>query len=117
MVPAVGRARPAIRRNRVDLPEPDRPRKPTISCSQSSKSMSSSTSRSPPSALGKAWRTSLRCRSGAAAVVITALSQSELAFGIQIKRTPERSVDDDDEQAHHGDPEHDTVEIAGLGGA
>jgi hypothetical protein len=30
MLPAVGRMRPAIERSSVDLPEPERPRRPTI---------------------------------------------------------------------------------------
>ncbi len=44
-----------------------------------------------------------------------ASTDPELAFRVKIKWTPERAIDENDEQAHHRDAEHDAVEIAGLG--
>src|ERR1700676_548110 len=42
-------------------------------------------------------------------------SHPELALGVEIERTPEYAIDDDDEQAHHGNAEHDAMKIAGVG--
>src|SRR5580765_4815885 len=75
--------------------------------------MRSSTSSSPPSARGKVWRSAWMSRS--ALLIGAPLTNSELAFGVAIERTPKHAIDDDDEQAHHRDAEHDAVKIAGFG--
>ena len=46
---------------------------------------------------------------------VRASSEPEFAFRIEVERTPEHAIDDDHEQAHHGDAEHDAVKIAGVG--
>src|SRR5271168_3102454 len=113
MVPADAGIRPAIERSNVDLPDPVRPRSPTICPCTSCNSMPSSTKSSPPSARGKVWRSAWISRS--ALLMRKASTKPELAFGVEIKRTPERAIDENDEQAHHRDTEHDAVEVAGLG--
>ena len=40
--------------------------------------------------------------------------QPEFAFGVAVKRPPERPVDDNHGQAHHRDPKHDAMEITRL---
>src|SRR5271155_2140461 len=112
MVPAEAGIRPAIERSRVDLPDPVRPRSPTICPCTSCNSMPSSTRSSPPSARGKVWRSAWISRS--ALLMRKASTDAELAFRVKIEWTPERAIDEDDEQAHDRDAEHDVVEIAGL---
>src|SRR5665213_3986570 len=97
-------------RSRVDLPEPDRPNKPTICPSRNSRFMPSSTSNSAPSGFGKALRTSLHCNSGES-FMAEPLSKSIFALGVVIQGTPEQPVDDHDEQTHGANPEHDAVKV------
>src|SRR5580700_9333373 len=85
--------------------------------------MPSSTKSSPPSALGNVWRRPWMSRSAVLRAVVlislvligNASAEPEFAFGVQIQRTPEHAIDDDDVEAHHGDSQHDAVEIAGIG--
>src|ERR1700678_2432220 len=49
------------------------------------------------------------------AVSIWASTKPELAFRVEIERTPERAIDQNNEQAHHGDAEHNAMEIASIG--
>ena len=44
-----------------------------------------------------------------------ASAEPEFAFGVEIQRTPEHAIDDDDVKAHHGNTQHDAVEITGIG--
>src|SRR5271156_5771882 len=111
MEPAAAGIRPAIERSRVDLPDPVRPRSPTICPSTSCSSMPSSTRSSPPSARGKVWRSAWMSRS--ALLIWKASIDAELAFRVSIEWTPENAIDDNDEKTHHRDAEHDAVEIAG----
>src|SRR5271155_5597030 len=96
--PALGSARPAIKRSKVDLPEPERPRRPTIWPSCSSRFMPSSTNSS-PSGLGKALRTSEHCSSGVLSM-ITSLGQPIFALSVVIQGPPKQAIDDHHEQAH-----------------
>src|SRR5262252_9549196 len=43
------------------------------------------------------------------------LSKPEFAFGVMVQRPPEHAIDDNDEQAHHGNAENDVVKITGFG--
>src|SRR5580658_10974496 len=49
------------------------------------------------------------------AVSMWASIKPELSFRVEIERTPERAIDQNDEQAHHGDAKHNAMEIAGIG--
>src|SRR5215813_12212851 len=113
MRPAVGRARPAISLRSVDFPDPDRPRRPTIWPSARVRSTPSRTRSSPWSAFGKARRTWWTSSRGSEATS----AQPELLFGVPVEGTPERAIEDDDEEAHDGDPDHDAVIVARLGGS
>src|SRR5262249_28311144 len=64
-----------------------------------------------PSGLGKAWRMECTSRSGAAVFIS---SRAEVAFRIPVERMPKATVDHHDKQAHHGNAEHDAMEIARL---
>src|SRR5579863_3503695 len=121
--PELGSSRPAIRRNSVDLPDPERPRRPTIWPALSVRLTCSSTSSSPPSGLRndlQTFSTASSCAvtsSGAVFMDAPALSaQSILAFGEIIQRPPERTVDGDHEQAHGRNAENDAMKVAGGGG-
>src|SRR6185369_2384114 len=116
MRPDVGRARPAISLNSVDFPDPDRPSRPTIWPSARLSSTPSSTSSSLPSGFGNARRTARTSSRGTAFMLVSASSQPELPFRTPVERTPERPVDDHDEEAHDRDPEDDPVIVRGLGG-
>src|ERR1700743_1434507 len=98
--PSLGSESPAINRNSVDLPEPDRPSKPTICPSRSSKFMPWSTNSSAPSGLAKDFRTSVHCNSGELLMRNPSSSQPVFAFGVVVQRPPEQPVDDHDEQTH-----------------
>src|SRR6185437_3948689 len=114
--PAVGSDSPAIRRNSVDLPEPDRPSKPTIWPSRNSRFMPSSTSSSAPSGFGKDLPTSVHCSRGEVFIPeILRSSEPIFALGVVIQGPPEQPVDDHDEQAHGADSQHDAVKISGGG--
>ena len=75
-LPPLGLDRPAISRSSVDLPDPERPRSPTISPSLTRRFTPSSTSSSPPSAFGKVLRTS-RTSSNGAVFMSRSLSRAE----------------------------------------
>src|SRR5450631_3991205 len=97
----------------VDFPEPERPSKPTICPSASEKLMSSRTSMSSPSGLGKAWRTDWIC-SNASLLNTTLSPEPEFSLGVPTQRPPERPIDNDHEQAHHSNPEHNAGQVARL---
>src|SRR5271167_15629 len=104
-----------MRRNNVDLPEPDRPSRPTICPARSSRFMPSNTNSSAPSGFGNALRTSVHCSNGASFMSKTLSGKSIFALGVVIQGTPEQPIDDDDEQAHGAYPQNDTVKIPGRG--
>ena len=74
--------------------------------------MPSSTRSSPPSARGKVWRSAWISRSASSAHE-EVLNRSGTCVPRTVEWAPERPIDEDDEQAHHRDAEHDTVEVAG----
>src|SRR5271167_3203579 len=104
-----------MRRNNVDLPEPDRPSRPTICPARSSRFMPSNTNSSAPSGFGNALRTSVHCSNGASFMSKTLSGKSIFALGVVIQGTPEQPIDDDDEQAHGAYPQDDAVKISGRG--
>src|SRR5580698_3714247 len=99
-VPPEGLDSPAIQRSKVDLPDPERPSRPTISPSLMVRFTPSSTTCCPsPSGLGKALLTSLTCNRGA--VFMGVLSSEPVAsLRVIVQGSPEEAVDDHDEQAH-----------------
>src|ERR1700722_841557 len=121
--PELGSSRPAIRRSSVDLPDPERPKRPTICPAFNVRLTCSSTSSSPPSGLRKdlqTFSTASNCAvtsSGAVFMRAPARSaQSVFAFGVIIQRPPERTIDGDHEQAHGRDAQNDAMKVAGGGG-
>src|SRR5580692_2377834 len=104
-----------MRRSNVDLPEPDRPKRPTICPARNSRFMPSNTNSSAPSGFGNALRTSVHCRSGESFMTKIPLGKAIFALGVVIQGTPEEPIDDDDEQAHRAYPQNDTVKIPGRG--
>src|ERR1700722_5966142 len=120
-LPALGSASPAIRRNSVDLPEPERPSRPTIWPSSRRKCTPSSTARSPPSGFGKALQTPSTWSRAVTEWLMTefigagSLGQAKLTFGVIGQRSPEYAVCRDHEQAHRRDAQNDAMEISGRG--
>src|ERR1700730_16846964 len=91
-------------RNRVDLPDPERPRRPTISPSRKARFTPSSTTSWSPSGLRKAWLTLCTSRRGAVFtrfIFRKGSRQPELALGAVVQRPPEKAIYQHDEQAHH----------------
>src|SRR5580704_18654911 len=113
--PALGSASPAIKRNKVDLPEPDLPRRPTICPSRNSRFIPCKTNSSAPSGFGKALRTSVHCSSGEV-VMPNPSGKPIFALGVVIQGAPEEPVDHDHEKAHGADSQHDLVEVPGRRG-
>src|SRR5215471_1608892 len=111
-LPAVGVPSPAMSRSSVDLPEPERPRSPTISPSLMRRLTPSSTSSSAPSAFEKDLRTPCTSRSGTAFMSSLPSSEAETPLSVEVERPPEESIDRNDEQTHRRDAEHDAMEIA-----
>src|SRR5664279_4204001 len=103
-----------MRRSRVDFPEPERPRRPTISPRLSESSTLSSTRSSPPLGRGNERRTACTSRRTSSAIVISpfASCQSVPPLGEPVERTPEQAVHNHHEKAHDHYSEHDPVEIA-----
>src|SRR6516225_10276902 len=106
---------PAMRSN-VDLPEPERPRRPRISPSGSVASISASTGKSSPDAFANAMQTfrisMIGCVAGAAMPAQSI--EPRAALGEGIKRSPQQSIHRDDEQRHDGNPESDPRIVAGF---
>src|SRR5579872_2190243 len=114
-------------RNSVDLPEPERPSRPTISPGRSVRLTFSSTTSSSPSGLRKDLQTPRVSRSGArfsasalafmeALVSMSGSADAEFAFRACIERPPEEAIQHDHESRHDGDAEHRAREIPGAGG-
>src|SRR5664279_2446974 len=98
-------------RSKVDLPEPDCPRRATISPLARRKSTPSSTARALPSAERKDLPTAL---SSTIASDMSVLSCSEVhpVFGHLIEASPDEVVHAHDEDAHHRDAEGDAGKVA-----
>src|SRR5271156_1172816 len=111
--PALGSARPAIKRKSVDLPDPERPSSPMICPSRSSRFMPSSTNSSSPSGFGNALRTWLHWSNGLLFMRVVLSGHSIFALGVVIQGPPEKPVDDHHEQTHHRHAENDLVKIMG----
>src|SRR5262245_28907523 len=116
MAPELGCDSPAMRRSSVDLPDPERPSSPTISPWATLSSMPSRTSNSDPSGLRKACRISCVSSKGMASMSSTS-AKAIPSLGVVVERPPERTINHDNEQAHHRDAEHNAVEVARLGRA
>src|SRR5580658_6787630 len=105
--------RPARMRRKVDLPEPDLPRQPTISPVQSVKSTSSSTGRpttSPPrNTLLTPEATIMACWSIAFSSV-----ESQLFGGHVVEPAPQQTVEQDNIDAQHAGAEGHAGKIAGT---
>src|SRR6202022_2701133 len=104
-------------RNRVDLPDPERPSRPTISPSRKARFTPSSTRSWSPSGLRKAWLTLCTSRRGEVfTFYLPEYSvQPELAFGAVIQRPPEKAIYHHDEQTHHHRAERHPPIIGGGG--
>src|SRR6516164_8136779 len=105
-------------RSSVDFPQPERPSRPTISRSRSNMFTLSMTTRSAPEGRGKAWRTlrtSIKVCPAAMRRLLSVSVEAEAPLGHAVKRAPEYPVEQDDINRHHGDPQDDMGEIAGIG--
>src|SRR5512143_2678052 len=110
--------RPAMIRSRVDLPEPDRPSSPTISPLRMVRLTSSKTTRASPLAFRNERQTRRTSMSWSAVRVVASMdffsrsTEAQATFGVRVERPPEEAIEGGDEHAHHGDAEHDAVEVA-----
>src|SRR5580692_4170071 len=77
--------------------------------------MPSNTNSSAPSGFGNALRTSVHCSNGQSFMPKTLLGKSVFALGVVVQGTPEKPIDDDDEQAHCADPQNNAVKVSGRG--
>src|SRR6201999_4498501 len=115
--PADGVTRPAMMRNSVDLPDPERPSRPTISPERIVRSTFSRTRISSPLPLGNERQTP-RISSRLVCLDVSSmglsLSEAKAAFSEGIEWPPEQTVEQGDENTHHDDAEHDAREIAGF---
>src|SRR5208283_931071 len=111
--------RPPAIRSKVDLPEPERPRRPRNSPARIDTSMSSRTKSGSPERLGKAMQTlrsSMMALLSSATICPTHLTRSiepRPAFRIGIERPPHQTIRSDDKNRHDGDAERDARKIAG----
>src|ERR1700689_5155749 len=112
--PALGSASPAIKRNKVDLPEPDRPKRPTICPSRNSRFIPCNTNSSAPSGFGNALRTSVHCSRGEL-FMPNPSGKPIFTLGVVIQGAPEEPIDHDHEKAHGADPQHDLVKVSCRG--
>src|ERR1700758_2335485 len=112
-LPDEGEIKPAMMRRSVDLPEPERPRRPTISPERIVRSTFSSTSRSSPLPFGKDRQT-LRMSISVDGVssmkvsnsIARASAETETAFAEGVERPPDQPVEQGHQNAHDGNPEH-----------
>src|ERR1700761_1782208 len=119
--PEEGVIRPAMMRRSVDLPDPERPSRPTISPEWIVRSTFSRTSSSSPLPFGNERQTPRRssrvaCLEISSMVPLEALAEAKTALPESVERPPEQAVEQRDEGAHHDDAEHDARKITGLGG-
>src|ERR1700751_1582736 len=96
--PEDGVIRPAMMRSSVDLPEPERPSRPTISPERIVRSTFSSTSKSSPLPFGKDRQT-LRMSISVddeSSMMVSGSAEAQAAFAEGVKRPPDQPV----EQGH-----------------
>src|SRR5258708_1895006 len=116
--PEDGAIRPAMMRSSVDLPDPERPSRPTISPEWIVKSTFSSTSRSSPLPFGNDRQT-LRISSRLDCLAYSSMSfsgspEAKAPLSEGIERSPEQSVEQRDEHTHDGNAENDPREVTGF---
>src|SRR5579859_3578658 len=116
-----------MRRSRVDLPEPERPRRPTISPGRKARFTCSSTTSWSPSGLRKDLQIpctpSRGARLSAGAVAFTAVSSdssalsadTELALGARVERPPEDAIQRHHEEAQDYRTEDHALEVRARG--
>src|SRR6516162_4080410 len=109
-LPEDGAISPAMMRNSVDLPDPERPSRPTISPEWMVRSTFSSTSRSSPLPFGNDRQTPFR-----SIRVVDGLVWSSMTFAEGVERPPQQPIEQCHQDAHDGDAEHDAWKVAGLG--
>ena len=105
-------------RSKVDLPEPVRPKKADDLALRDLKLDTVEHQKIAAVGLGKGVTQTVNVEERSAHVSGAhgnASAEPEFAFGVLIQRTPEHAIDDDDVQTHHGDAQHDAVEVAGIG--
>src|SRR5579863_1151618 len=119
--PEDGATSPAMMRSSVDLPDPERPSRPTISPERIVRSTFSSTRISSPLPFGNERQTPrissrLVCFDvSSMGISLNTLSEAKTAFSESVERPPEQAVEQGDEDAHHDDAEHHAREVSGLG--
>ena len=118
--PEDGAIRPAMMRSSVDLPDPERPSRPTISPEWIVRSTFSRTSSSSPLPFGNERQTPrISSRLASLASIEHGFSlrsaEAKTALSEGVERPPEQPVEQRHQNAHHGDAEHDAREIAGFG--
>src|SRR6516165_8697266 len=116
-LPEEGVTRPAMIRSKVDLPEPERPSRPTISPERIVRSTFSSTSSSSPLPFGKDRQTPRISMSaeGWSSMMVSSSAEPQAAFAEGIERPPDQAIEQRHQDAHRGDSEHDARKVAGLG--
>src|SRR6267378_6430716 len=116
--PEDGAMSPAMMRSSVDLPDPERPSRPTISRERIVRSTFSSTSRSSPLPFGNDRQTPRISRRLVCLVrssmssPLSAEAKATLSEGIE--RPPEQPVEERHQNAHDGDAENDPREVTGF---
>src|SRR5271155_2252981 len=110
--------RPAMMRRSVDLPEPERPRSPTISPLRSVRLTSSNTITPPPLPRANCRETFSTRRTGSPGAMVTVLFmaassiETQAVFGVAVERPPQDAVEGGDDNRHHGYAEHEAREVA-----
>src|SRR6267378_6018925 len=116
--PEDGAMRPEMMRSSVDLPDPDRPSRPTISPERIVRSTFSSTSRSSPLPFGNDRQTPRISRRLVCLVrssMISPLSaEAKTTLSEGIERPPEQPVEERHQNTHDGDAENDPREVTGF---
>ena len=107
---------PAAIRSKVDLPEPERPRRPRISPARIDMSMPSRTVSSAPSRFANAmltFRRSIMALASSAKVRPHSI-EPRSAFRVGVERPPQQAVGGNHEHRHDRDAKSDPRIIAGL---
>src|SRR5262249_9638108 len=118
-VPEVGGMSPIRMRSGVDFPDPEGPRRATVSPFRREKSTSRRTTCSRPASSWYDLPTPIACAMGASAELGFALAlmgsaiQGVLRLGQAIERTPDRAVEGDQGQRHREDAGGEKREVRG----
>src|SRR6516225_4822327 len=121
-IPELGAMSPAMQRSRVDFPDPDLPRRATISPACRVRLMSSRTGIGLPSGVVKfLWTALTSMITSPVAVMVVGLltgnsSQRVPGFRQVVEGPPEEAVDDDNVDAHHDHTDQDLAEVRGVRG-